>query len=266
MMALRLVLLPPFLLLAYAMVAECANVLPYLKLPETALSELWEENKEGWFHYTLETPLEVEDMPPLQKVVIEVFSSTKGKGRKRFHEKEELWAKIIGGVDSRYPIQPQEERSSRRVVDRKTVEMEDVMPLLKKAVYNHASPFLPAFAVTSFTSGTEGAVTPAVVTTPATVGPATGGTAATAGAGDTGKEKLCIVRPFFEGLSKQKGVHSSFESNDTVLNWLYGNLRVAAAGADEADAAAGDSRKPHAADVHSKKHIMYDFVLGRKKP
>eukprot|EP00922_Rhytidocystis_sp_ex-Travisia-forbesii_P041182 GHVS01061483.1.p1 GENE.GHVS01061483.1~~GHVS01061483.1.p1 ORF type:complete len:621 (-),score=91.93 GHVS01061483.1:199-2061(-) len=160
MMALRLVLLPPLFLLVSVMVAEC-HYLPYLELSEEKLSEQWKaQHNLDTFIYTLEEPFAIVDMPPLQKVVVEVFANRR-RSLDKFSKIEKIWADIVGAIVSDYATAD----DGKGIKSRDVMDREQVMSLLKEAVGKYS--ILPAFAVTripavvtsgpkeSQTSGTE---------------------------------------------------------------------------------------------------------------
>eukprot|EP00922_Rhytidocystis_sp_ex-Travisia-forbesii_P063009 GHVS01093782.1.p1 GENE.GHVS01093782.1~~GHVS01093782.1.p1 ORF type:complete len:254 (+),score=21.68 GHVS01093782.1:35-796(+) len=167
MMARRLVLLPPFLLLVSAMATEgmqtgddpepmevddptlvtqfaamhvgvLTKVLPFLDLPD--LGDKWKKHgMTGQFVYTLGEPWTIEGVPVVTGFTIKVCSPDIDN----FDLEERTWATIINGVDNTYLVSGSSEGLSTRSAVQKELVMQLVKGLMKRCI-------LPVFAVTTF--------------------------------------------------------------------------------------------------------------------
>eukprot|EP00922_Rhytidocystis_sp_ex-Travisia-forbesii_P037161 GHVS01055380.1.p1 GENE.GHVS01055380.1~~GHVS01055380.1.p1 ORF type:complete len:267 (-),score=12.54 GHVS01055380.1:443-1243(-) len=198
MMALRL--LPPFLLLVSAMVAESTDCgrgsaqsthrvatvgLPKLMLPNDELSRLWTASgRADKFSYTPKVTRFIPGLLPLKEFIIEVHRNTPRK----FRTKTSIWAAMIETIAQEYV-------SVSNEADR---THEQVLRLLDVATNTAEHPFLPAFAYTTFTPE-EGQ-----------------------------KEISCIVRPVCEECNVMCGpVIPKSATEDIYLPWVQNfNRRV----------------------------------------
>eukprot|EP00922_Rhytidocystis_sp_ex-Travisia-forbesii_P037170 GHVS01055391.1.p1 GENE.GHVS01055391.1~~GHVS01055391.1.p1 ORF type:complete len:293 (-),score=61.47 GHVS01055391.1:538-1386(-) len=198
------------------MVAKC-DYLPYLKLSEEKLSELWNERQDkstDIFTWVLDKPLDVEGFKAIESVYIEafkVFSKSEDKreynckkGLLKFHTKETIWKSIITRVDSSYLIAGE----VPYVAKRETADMRKVETLLQKALNLDDKAFLPAFAVTRFIPT-------------AVVKPEAAAAAAEAAGKRTVDEVICLVRPVVKQLIKVHGKKEAFQPEDDVMDWVY---------------------------------------------